>query len=117
MQRAGRCWLARERSRTASGWPARLRRPVFRFNCSTENKPPTKPRLSRGGAMGTVTIATNMAGRGTDIRLGPGVAELGGLHLVGLEHNDSVRVDHQLIGRVARQGNARFVPILRFGGR
>ncbi len=46
-----------------------------------------------------------MAGRGTDIRLGPGVAELGGLHLMGLEHNDSVRVDRQLIGRVARQGN------------
>ncbi len=52
-----------------------------------------------------MTIATNMAGRGTDIRLGPGVAELGGLYLIGLEHNDSVRVDRQLVGRVARQGN------------
>ncbi len=61
--------------------------------------------VARAGAVGTVTIATNMAGRGTDIRLGSGVAELGGLHLVGLEHNDSVRVDCQLVGRVARQGN------------
>jgi preprotein translocase subunit SecA len=61
--------------------------------------------IAQAGARGAVTIATNMAGRGTDIRLGAGVAELGGLHLVGLEHNDSLRVDRQLIGRVARQGN------------
>jgi preprotein translocase subunit SecA len=60
--------------------------------------------IAQAGAAGAVTIATNMAGRGTDIRLAAGVAELGGLHLVGLEHNDSVRVDRQLIGRVARQG-------------
>jgi preprotein translocase subunit SecA len=61
--------------------------------------------IAQAGAAGAVTIATNMAGRGTDIRLAAGVAELGGLHLVGLEHNDSMRVDRQLIGRVARQGN------------
>ena len=52
-----------------------------------------------------VTIATNMAGRGTDIKLVPSVAELGGLHLIATEHNESRRVDFQLIGRVARQGD------------
>jgi preprotein translocase subunit SecA len=60
--------------------------------------------VARAGQPRAITIATNMAGRGTDIRLAPGVAELGGLHLVGAEHNLSARVDRQLIGRVARQG-------------
>jgi preprotein translocase subunit SecA len=46
-----------------------------------------------------------MAGRGTDIQLAPGVAELGGLHLIGIERNDSRRIDRQLTGRVARQGD------------
>jgi preprotein translocase subunit SecA len=61
--------------------------------------------IARGGQRGIVTIATNMAGRGTDIQLGPGVAELGGMHLIGVERNESRRVDRQLIGRVARQGD------------
>jgi preprotein translocase subunit SecA len=55
---------------------------------------------------GNVTIATNMAGRGTDIKLGEGVAELGGLHIVGTERHDSRRIDNQLRGRAGRQGDA-----------
>jgi preprotein translocase subunit SecA len=61
--------------------------------------------IARAGRQGAVTIATNMAGRGTDIQLAPGVAELGGLHLIGIERNDSRRIDRQLTGRVARQGD------------
>jgi preprotein translocase subunit SecA len=52
-----------------------------------------------------VTIATNMAGRGTDIQLGPGVAELGGLHIIGTERHESRRIDNQLRGRSGRQGD------------
>lgn len=61
--------------------------------------------------MGQVTIATNMAGRGTDIVLGEGVPELGGLHIIGTERHESRRIDNQLRGRCARQGDpgsARF---------
>ncbi|MCA9215239.1 MAG: hypothetical protein KDB27_19360 [Planctomycetales bacterium] len=61
--------------------------------------------VSRAGAKGAITIATNMAGRGTDIGLGPGVPELGGLHVIATEHHESARVDRQLIGRSARQGD------------
>ncbi len=61
--------------------------------------------VSCAGYRGTVTIATNMAGRGTDIKLQPGVAELGGIHLIAIEPNESLRVDRQLIGRVGRQGD------------
>jgi preprotein translocase subunit SecA len=61
--------------------------------------------VSRAGNRGSVTIATNMAGRGTDIKLQPGVADLGGLHLIAVEPNESLRVDRQLIGRVGRQGD------------
>ena len=57
------------------------------------------------GLAGRVTVATNMAGRGTDIKLGSGVAEKGGLHVVGTELHDSARIDRQLIGRCARQGD------------
>ncbi len=55
--------------------------------------------------VGNVTIATNMAGRGTDIVLGPGVADLGGLHVVGTERHESRRIDNQLRGRCGRQGD------------
>ena len=55
--------------------------------------------------MGTVTIATNMAGRGTDIVLGEGVVELGGLHILGTERHESRRIDNQLRGRSGRQGD------------
>jgi preprotein translocase subunit SecA len=61
--------------------------------------------VERAGEAGRVTVATNMAGRGTDIELGLGVAALGGLHVVLTEFNDSRRVDRQLIGRCARQGD------------
>jgi preprotein translocase subunit SecA len=61
--------------------------------------------VSRAGYRGTVTIATNMAGRGTDIKLQPGIAEIGGIHLIAIEPNESIRVDRQLIGRVGRQGD------------
>jgi len=61
--------------------------------------------VAAAGQLGVVTIATNMAGRGTDIRLGPGVAERGGLHVVGTEHQPSARLDGQLAGRAGRQGD------------
>tara|TARA_B100000676_G_scaffold55170_1_gene54264 strand:- start:8210 stop:10234 length:2025 start_codon:yes stop_codon:yes gene_type:complete len=57
------------------------------------------------GLSGRVTVATNMAGRGTDIKLGSGVAEKGGLHVMCTELHDSARIDRQLIGRCARQGD------------
>ena len=61
----------------------------------------------RDGRMrGNVTIATNMAGRGTDIKLGPGVAEIGGLHVLGTERHEARRIDNQLRGRSGRQGDA-----------
>ncbi|HVV01711.1 MAG TPA: SEC-C metal-binding domain-containing protein, partial [Verrucomicrobiae bacterium] len=61
--------------------------------------------VARAGQRGGVTIATNMAGRGTDIKLGPGVAELGGLHVIGTERHEARRIDRQLRGRCARQGD------------
>jgi preprotein translocase subunit SecA len=61
--------------------------------------------VSRAGQRGGVTIATNMAGRGTDIKLGEGVATLGGLHVIGTERHESRRIDRQLRGRCARQGD------------
>ncbi len=61
--------------------------------------------VAEAGQMGAVTIATNMAGRGTDISLGEGVAELGGLHIIGTERHESRRIDNQLRGRCARQGD------------
>lgn len=61
--------------------------------------------ISQAGQYGAVTIATNMAGRGTDITLGEGVPELGGLHIIGTERHESRRIDNQLRGRCARQGD------------
>ena len=61
--------------------------------------------VSRAGMPGGVTIATNMAGRGTDIKLGEGVKEAGGLFVVGTERHESRRIDRQLRGRCARQGD------------
>ncbi len=61
--------------------------------------------VSRAGLRGAVTISTNMAGRGTDIKLGEGVAELGGLFVIGTERHESRRIDRQLRGRCARQGD------------
>jgi len=61
--------------------------------------------IALAGQKGAVTVATNMAGRGTDIVLGPGVAELGGLYVIGTERHESRRVDNQLRGRSGRQGD------------
>ena len=61
--------------------------------------------IAKAGFKGSVTIATNMAGRGTDIKLGPGVVELGGLHVIGTERHESRRIDNQLRGRSGRQGD------------
>jgi preprotein translocase subunit SecA len=61
--------------------------------------------VARAGQPGTVTISTNMAGRGTDIKLGAGVQDLGGLHVIGTERHESRRIDRQLRGRCARQGD------------
>lgn len=60
--------------------------------------------VARAGAAGAVTVATNMAGRGTDIPLAPGIEELGGLHVISMESNNSARIDRQLYGRCGRQG-------------
>jgi preprotein translocase subunit SecA len=64
--------------------------------------------IAQAGQEGKVTVATNMAGRGTDIKLGPGIAELGGLHVIGTERHEARRIDRQLAGRCARQGDPGF---------
>ena len=61
--------------------------------------------VANAGQTGAVTVATNMAGRGTDIKLGEGITELGGLHVIGSSRHDSRRIDRQLRGRCARQGD------------
>ncbi len=61
--------------------------------------------VARAGQRGSVTIATNMAGRGTDIKLGEGVPDVGGLHVIGSERHEARRIDRQLRGRCARQGD------------
>lgn len=61
--------------------------------------------VTRAGQKGAITIATNMAGRGTDIKLGEGVADIGGLHVLATERHESRRIDRQLRGRCARQGD------------
>jgi len=61
--------------------------------------------VAKAGRQGRVTVSTNMAGRGTDIKLGEGVHELGGLHVIMTEMHDSARIDRQLVGRCGRQGD------------
>jgi preprotein translocase subunit SecA len=61
--------------------------------------------VAQAGQPSKVMVATNMAGRGTDIKLGAGVAEMGGLHVIGTERHESLRIDRQLVGRCARQGD------------
>lgn len=61
--------------------------------------------VAQAGQCGRITVATNMAGRGTDIKLGSGVAELGGLHVIATELHESGRIDRQLFGRCGRQGD------------
>ena len=72
--------------------------------------------VSQAGLKKSITIATNMAGRGTDIKLGPGVEELGGLHIIGTARHESRRIDLQLMGRSGRQGDngsSRFLYFIR----
>ena len=69
--------------------------------------------IEDAGQRAAVTIATNMAGRGTDIKLGEGVADLGGLHVIGTERHESRRIDNQLRGRSGRQGDPGLEPLLR----
>ena len=61
--------------------------------------------VKKAGEAGAVTIATNMAGRGTDIKLGDGVGHLGGLHVIATERHEAARIDRQLAGRAGRQGD------------
>jgi preprotein translocase subunit SecA len=61
--------------------------------------------IAQAGQPGRITVATNMAGRGTDIRLAPGIAQLGGLHVLATERHDAGRIDRQLFGRAGRQGD------------
>jgi preprotein translocase subunit SecA len=61
--------------------------------------------VAHAGEIGKVTVATNMAGRGTDVRLGEGVSDLGGLHVICTELHEAQRIDRQLIGRCGRQGD------------
>jgi preprotein translocase subunit SecA len=61
--------------------------------------------IARAGEQARITVATNMAGRGTDIRLAPGIAELGGLHVIATERHEARRIDRQLFGRCGRQGD------------
>ena len=61
--------------------------------------------IAEAGRKGCITVATNMAGRGTDVRLGDGVADLGGLHVIATERHEAGRIDRQLYGRCARQGD------------
>jgi preprotein translocase subunit SecA len=104
-----------------------LRRPVLIGTCSVEESEQVSEWLEQeqiphrvlnakqdqqeaeiiagAGQLKAITVATNMAGRGTDIGLGPGVSELGGLHVIALSRNPSRRVDRQLYGRCARQGD------------
>ena len=73
--------------------------------------------IANAGKRGVVTIATNMAGRGTDIQLEDGVADLGGLHIIGTERHESRRIDNQLRGRAGRQGDPGIFALLRLTGR
>jgi preprotein translocase subunit SecA len=75
------------------------------LNAKPENAQREAEIVAAAGQLGSVTIATNMAGRGTDIKLGTGVATLGGLHVIGTQRHESRRVDNQLVGRCGRQGD------------
>ncbi len=75
------------------------------LNARPENAGKEADIVAHAGELGMITIATNMAGRGTDIKLGPGVMELGGLHVIGTQRHESRRVDNQLVGRCGRQGD------------
>ena len=83
-----------------------LERAACRTTCSTPSSTSARPTIIEdAGQAGTITIATNMAGRGVDIKLGEGVIEAGGLYVLGTERHESRRIDNQLRGRSGRQGD------------
>ena len=78
---------------------------VPHFVLNARNEEEEAGIIARAGEPGAVTISTNMAGRGVDIKLGEGVAELGGLFVIGTNRHESRRIDYQLRGRAGRQGD------------
>ena len=99
-----RCWWGRRASRSRRGLSAMLPDvPHEVLNARQDER--EAAIIARAGERGAVTISTNMAGRGTDIILGEGVAELGGLYVIGTNKHESRRIDNQLRGRAGRQGD------------
>ncbi|WP_026679217.1 accessory Sec system translocase SecA2 [Fictibacillus gelatini] len=92
-----------EQSEYLSGLLTKEKLPHLLLNAKSEEQ--EARIISLAGQKGSIMIATNMAGRGTDILLGEGVAELGGLHIIGTERHESRRIDNQLRGRAGRQGD------------
>ncbi|MEE8576743.1 MAG: SEC-C metal-binding domain-containing protein, partial [candidate division Zixibacteria bacterium] len=83
-----------------------LKRKSIRHNVLNAKQHQSEAEIvTNAGRSGSITIATNMAGRGTDIKLGEGVTDAGGLHIIGTERHDSRRIDRQLRGRAGRQGD------------
>ena len=122
---AGRPVLVGTGSVQESEWLSRQLDDVPHVVLNARNEEAEAAIVAQAGERGAVTISTNMAGRGVDIRLGEGVAALGGLHIIGTTRFDSRRIDHQLRGRAGRQGDpgsSRFVVsredslMARFGG-
>ena len=107
LHQAGRPLLVGTRSIEASETLAEhLRRLGLEFSLLNATRHREEAQIIEGaGEAGGITIATNMAGRGTDIKLGPGVADRGGLHVLATERHESPRIDRQLYGRAARQGD------------
>jgi preprotein translocase subunit SecA len=103
----GRSVLVGTRSVAASEELARrLREAGLEFNLLNATRHREEAAIvAQAGQPGRITIATNMAGRGTDIKLGPGMAALGGLHVIATEKHESPRIDRQLYGRAGRQGD------------
>ena len=93
-----------EESEQVSDWLTQAKFPHCILNAKQDHQEANV--ITQAGQKKAITVATNMAGRGTDIALGPGVDELGGLHVIALTINDSRRVDRQLYGRCARQGDS-----------
>lgn len=107
MHRKGRPVLVGTRSVTASEHLSKLLTDVGLKNkvLNARQDKEEAEIIAIAGEHGRITVATNMAGRGTDIRLGPGVAEIGGLHVIATERHEAHRIDRQLFGRCGRQGD------------